>query len=79
MKDFLQSGILWDSATSTLSIKNRALTRELLLYYLGHLKEVGRIKNVRARYALLLDDVTAWPPSRPAAVAKRIGRRPRPK
>lgn len=72
------AGILWDSATATMNIKNRALTRELLLYFLGHLKETGRVKKMQARYALLLDDASASPPSRPAVGAKRIARRTRP-
>jgi len=71
------AGILWDHATSTMNIKNRALTRDLLLYFLGHLKEAGKIKKMQARYALLLDDAAAQPPSRPIVAAKRVLRRAR--
>lgn len=69
------AGILWDTQTGTMNVRNRALTRELLLYYLGHVKESSRVKRLQSRYALLLDDDRALPPTRPAA--KRIVRRPR--
>ena len=71
------ANILWDTQTGTMNVKNRALTRDLLLYYLGHIKESGRIKKLQARYALLLGDDAAKLPSRPAAAKKRIMRTPR--
>jgi len=69
-------GILWDSATATMNIKNRALTRELLLYFLGRVQEPARVKKLTARYALLLNDDTETPPTRTPAQTKRIVRRP---
>lgn len=57
-------GILWDSTTKTMMIKNRALTRDLLLYYLGHIKDLSRVKRVKSRYSLLLQDDLAEPPVR---------------
>lgn len=63
-------GILWDSTTKTMSIKNKALTRDLLLYYLGHVKDASRIKRVKDRYALLLEDDAAMPPVRVSSIKK---------
>lgn len=52
-------GILWNSTTQTMSIKNKALTRDLLLYYLGYIKDQKRINKLRDRYILLLEDESA--------------------
>jgi len=57
-------GILWDGATKTMTIKNRALIRDLLLYYLGYIKDQNRIKRLKDRYALLLEDDSEMPPIR---------------
>lgn len=65
-------GILWNNATGTMMIKNKALTRELLLYYLGHIKEPSRIKRLKERYALLLEEESAEPPVRTRKKAKII-------
>ncbi|MBE7417376.1 MAG: hypothetical protein HS128_06385 [Ideonella sp.] len=73
------AGVLWDDATGTMVVKNRALTRELLLYYLGHLKDSTRIRKMEARYALLLDDASAKPPVRTGMRTSRLVRRTRPK
>jgi hypothetical protein len=56
-------------------IKNKALTRDLLLYYLGYIKDTVRVKKLQARYALLLGDDSVVLPSRQPAPAKRVTRR----
>lgn len=57
-------GILWDSSTGTLVIKNRPFLRDLLIYYLGYIKDEKRIKKLRDRYALLLGKDSAELPIR---------------
>jgi DNA sulfur modification protein DndB len=44
-------GILWDKRTRTMNTGGRALVRDLLLYYLGYIKEATRIKKLQLRYA----------------------------
>lgn len=73
------AGVLWDEATGTMMVKNRALTRELLLYYLGFLKDPARIRKMEARYALLLGEDSAEPPVRTGMKTSRLARRTRSK
>jgi DNA sulfur modification protein DndB len=73
------AGVLWDETTGTMVVKNRALTRELLLHYLGHLKDPARVRKMEARYALLLDDDDAKPPVRTGMKTSRLVRRTRSK
>ncbi len=58
------TGVLWDSSTGTLSIKNRALIRDILIHYLGYIKDAKRIKKLRDRYCLLLGENSAELPER---------------
>jgi DNA sulfur modification protein DndB len=53
------AAVLWDPQTKTINVGRRALIRDMLLYYLGRLKDQRRIKNVEVRYKEILGDQTA--------------------
>lgn len=62
LSEYPYEGILWDSQTETVNVGARALTRELLLYYLGYIKDPKRIKKMQARYAAVRGgDVADFP------------------
>lgn len=44
-------GVLWDKRTRTMNVGGRALARDLLIYYLGYIKDSSRIKKLQLRYA----------------------------
>jgi DNA sulfur modification protein DndB len=73
------AGILWDGSTGTMAVKNRALTRELLLYYLGYLRDASKARKIGERYALLLNDSSAKPPIRQGKNISRLKSRTRQK
>ncbi len=55
-------GVLWSKTTDTMIIKNKSLIRDLLLYYLGHIKDARKIAKLKERYALILENPKATPP-----------------
>lgn len=50
------AGVLWNKSTDTMTVKNKSLVRDLLLYYLGHIKDPKKTKKLAERYSLILED-----------------------
>jgi DNA sulfur modification protein DndB len=55
-------GVLWNKTTDTMVIRNKSLTRDLLLYYLGYIKDAKKTSKIKERYSLILEDPKAIPP-----------------
>lgn len=71
LSEYPYENVLWNSQTKTMNVGAKALTRDLLLYYLGYIKDTRRINKLRTRYAALRGGDPADYPIHQCKKAKR--------
>jgi DNA sulfur modification protein DndB len=56
--EYPYKGALWNTQTNTIEIRHKALTRDLLLHYIGYFDDSRKLRKVGERYAAVLGGTT---------------------